>query len=153
MNCSIPARDVIVNIGTEEKPKWVNKGTLYLNKKYKVKIHDVGWKNGNLVQAGDDILFQCEDNSVYHEGLIEDVELDTNLTDNTDYLKPVVWQYVNENNEVISIYENDKVKVYLDSIATVHGIVKYDEQEKKYYVDTILSKYFFFVGINVEKMN
>lgn len=156
---------VIKQLHTERKykAKLVNSEVIPTNANgFKLKefmdeyIETLEWVIGEIKLGVTGAVFHRDDDMIFPASLIADVEplmRTKSVIEEIDYSKEIAWIYQDENFNDVPIYLNDTIKMKVENGGTIIGKVQYAEDLKKYYVQGVTGRYFFFIGCEVEKIS
>lgn len=118
-------------------------------------IETLEWVTGELKTGIAGTIFHRDDDMIFPASLIADIEpvIQTkSISEDIDYSKEIAWIYQDENFNDIPIYLHDKIKMKVENGGTIIGKVQFAEDLKKYYLQGVTCRYFFFIGCEVEKI-
>lgn len=157
-------KGVIKQLHTERKykAKLVNSEAIPSNTNgFKLKefmeeyIETLEWITGEIKVGVTGAVFHRDDDMIFPASLIADIEpfaQTKSVSENIDYSKEIAWIYQDENFNDVAIYLNDTIKMKVENGGTIIGKVQYAEDLKKYYLQGVTGRYFFFVGCDVVKI-
>lgn len=95
--------------------------------------------------------FRREDDRMFPAPNVADFEILNEVeAKDIDYSKEIVWIYQDKNLNDVAIYLCDIVKMKIENGQYITSDVRYDKDLDKYYLQGVSSRYFFFIGCEVE---
>lgn len=127
---------------------------------YDACVESLSWQTGvieltppMLIPLRGIAQFIRDDSFISSAVSVADFEVIEKVTsEEIDYSKEVAWIYQDEYANDIAIYLGDTVKMKIENDQYITSDVRYAEDLKKYYLQGVTGRYFFFIGCEVEKI-
>lgn len=128
---------------------------------YDVYIESLPWQIGvieltppMLIPLRGIAQFIREDSFISSAVSVADFEVVEKVTsEEVNYSNEIAWIYQDEHANDVAIYLGDTVKMKIENDQYLISDVRYAEDLKKYYLQGVTGRYFFFIGCEVEKIS
>ncbi len=126
---------------------------------YNAYVNSLQWETGIIELTPQALIsqvgiaqFRKENDRMFPAMNIADFEILKEVeAKDIDYSKEIAWIYQDENLDDVAIYLGDIVKIKIENGQYLTSDVRYDEEQNKFYLQGVSSRYFFFIGCEVEK--
>lgn len=151
VHTDVPCRVKILDAGVEN---------CKTQEEYDAYVESLPWQTG-IIELTPPMLiplrgiaqFRKDDDYLVNAASVADFEIVEKMaSEEVDYTKEVAWIYQDEHANDVAIYLGDTVKMKIENDQYLTSDVRYAEDLKKYYLQGVTCRYFFFIGCEVEKI-
>lgn len=151
VHTDVPCRVKILDAGVEN---------CKMQEEYDAYVESLSWQTG-IIELTPPMLiplrgiaqFIRDDSFISSAVSVADFEVVEKVaSEEVDYSKEVAWIYQDEHANDVAIYMGDTVKMKIENDQYLTSDVRYAEDLKKYYLQGVTGRYFFFIGCEVEKI-
>ncbi|MDD3122633.1 MAG: hypothetical protein PHC62_03835 [Candidatus Izemoplasmatales bacterium] len=134
-------------------------GQCKTEEEYNDYVNSLKWETGIIELTPQSLIgysgvaqFRREDDRMFPAVSVADFEvIDKEKSREIDYSKEIAFIYQDSNANDVAIYLGDIVKMKIENGQYITSDVRYDKELDKYYLQGVSSRYFFFIGCEVEK--